>query len=169
VNAPRRWLIAVALAVPVALGACGPRMVEQPNVRPYKRELPAMPTNTVPFGGPVAAAHTVYAPVPEATAAASLANPVRATAASLELGKRYYGYYCAMCHGPDGKGQVPVGQSYNPAPTALTSTKVQSMTDGEIYRAMLVGVGHEPALSATVPADRRWYVVSFVRTLIPHS
>lgn len=144
------WLGAVGV---LGLASCGPHMERQSGLRPYKTELPEMPAGTVPQGG--------IAELP----AADATNPVAATAENLALGKRYYGYYCAHCHGADGKGQVPVGQSYDVSPRDLTAAQVQGMKDGELYRRMLTGVGHEPVMAATVAEGRRWYVVLWVRAM----
>jgi hypothetical protein len=156
-----RALVAAALvcASALALSSCGPRMKRQVSLRPYKREVPPMPDNTVPRSG--------FVPVPSSAEAVKLRCPVPPTREALALGQRYYGYYCAHCHAPDGRGEVPVGQSYQPRPTDLTSARVQRMTEGELYRAMLVGVGHEPALAPTVAPDRRWPIVLYVRSLRP--
>ncbi len=150
-------VVALAGAGALLLTSCGPRMRRQVNLRPYKREVPPMPDNTVPRSG--------FAPVPSAAEAVKLRCPVSATRETLALGQRYYGYYCAHCHGRDGRGEVPVGQSYQPRPTDLTSARVQRMTEGELYRAMLVGVGHEPALAPTVAPERRWPIVLYVREM----
>jgi hypothetical protein len=44
---------------------------------------------------------------------------------------------------------------------------VQGLPDGELYRRMLTGIGHAPVMAATVAPERRWYVVSFLRSLSP--
>lgn len=149
--------MALILPALLVLAGCGPHMARQYALRPYKQELPPMPAGTVPESG--------YVPVPTATEAATWRNPLPATPATRELGRRYYGYYCRHCHGEDGRGHTPVGDSYNPRPTDLTTPAVQSLVDGELYRRMLTGVGHSPVMAATVAPERRWYVVSFVRSL----
>src|SRR6201984_3928381 len=37
--------------------------------------------------------------------ALKVVNPVKPTAASIAVGKKKYGYDCAMCHGTDGDGK----------------------------------------------------------------
>jgi mono/diheme cytochrome c family protein len=147
------------ISLGLLLAGCGPHMARQYELRPYKQELPPMPAGTVPESG--------YAPVPTAQEAQAQRNPLPATAETLELGRRYYGYYCQHCHGEDGRGQTPVGESYNPRPTDLTTPAVQGLSDGEMYRDMLTGIGHAPVMAATVAAERRWYVISFLRSLSP--
>ena len=147
----RRLAIAlVATGLAVALCSCGPRMNEQVGPRPFQRQMPEMPPGTVPASSALLAqaGHT-----PEKTPSASIA-----------LGERYYVYYCAFCHGTTGKGDLPVGESYNPRPTDLSSDAVQRMTEAELCAAMIAGVGHEPALAATVAPERRPAIARYVHT-----
>ena len=139
-------LLALSLAI---LAGCGPHMARQYALRPYKQVLPAMPPGTVPESAP--------APRP----------PLSSPPETLALGQRYYGYYCQHCHGADGRGYTPVGDSYNPRPTDLTTPAVQGLSDADLYRQMLTGVGHDPVLTSTVAPDRRWPLVAFLRTLSP--
>ena len=166
--------LAIALAVPILLAAAGavsfmgyvlyegPRMRMQPNVRTYQTEVPPMPEGTVPAASPDAAPN---AKAPAAEAAAALANPVPASEESVARGKVYYQYYCVFCHGDTGDGSGPVGQSYVPKPSDLCAPKITGYTDGQMLRAMLVGVGHEPVLEKVVPDEHRWPLVNYVRTL----
>ena len=148
-TAPR--IVALALAatgLALGLSACGPRMNEQANLRPFEAQMPPLPPGTVPAS-------------PALLAKAGQA-PERTPPATIALGERYYAYYCAFCHGTTGKGDVPVGQSYNPRPTDLTSQAVQRMTEAELCAAMVTGVGHEPALAATVAPGRRPAIARYV-------
>jgi mono/diheme cytochrome c family protein len=130
-------------------------MDRQPSIRPHEQAMPPMPEGTVSRDGvdPLAAAS------PEA-----LVSPP-AGAETLSRGKEYYGYYCRMCHGPDGRGETPVGEAYHPRPADLSAPGVQRLADAQLYRRMLTGVGHDPVLTTTVPRDRRWPIVRHVRTL----
>lgn len=134
-----------------------PRMVRQATVRPFERQMPPMPAGAVPQGG--------GNPTPSAEVAASLTNPLPDTAANRHLGRLYYGYNCAPCHGADGRSNSVVGASYHPKPTDLTTPAVQQQPDGLLYRQMVVGLGHEPSLAAQVPLERRWLIVRHVRSL----
>ena len=145
-------LLAIA-CMSALLSSCLPRMARQPSVRPFERQMPDMPTGTVPVGG------TVELP------AADAESPLRATPDVIEEGELYYGYYCLMCHGADGRGRTPVGEAYDPAPADLAGQDVRNMADGELCRAMLTGVGHDPVMESTVTPERRWQIVAYVREL----
>jgi mono/diheme cytochrome c family protein len=153
----RAGLLLAGLATALGAGACGPRMRTTPGLRPFEEQMPQLPPGTVPREG--------RAPMPSPDQAAGLVNPLPASREVLAAGERYYGYYCQHCHGSDGRGRTPVGESYNPEPTDLGGLSVARMRDGELYRGMLLGVGHEPVLEATVPRDRRWPIVAYVRSL----
>jgi mono/diheme cytochrome c family protein len=140
----------------------GPRMRMQPNVRTYMVEVPALPKGMVVASAPDGAPHSK---APSADAAAALANPELTAADSAAHGKVYYQYYCLFCHGEAGDGNGPVGESYVPKPADLRTSKITGYLDGQVLRAMLVGVGHEPVLEKVVPDEHRWPLVAYVRTL----
>jgi mono/diheme cytochrome c family protein len=155
---PLLLLTAIGFGVSTRPFSCFPRMVDQPSVKPFEKRMPEAPPNQVPFAGPAA-------PEPTEEQAAAMRNPAAPSAESVERGRLYYGYYCQMCHGAAGVLPGPVGESYVPAPTDLTSAKVAAMSDGALAYAMVRGTGHDPALESTVLLERRWHIVNFVRTL----
>lgn len=154
-------MFGVAVSAGVQEWSCAPRMRRQPILRSYERRLPDTPEHSVPRDG---------APrVPSGEEAAVLPNPVASSPEALARGKLYYGYYCQTCHGEDGRGHTPVGESYHPAPGDLSDAALHARlrSDGALYCAMVVGVGHEATLAYIVPSERRWPTVHHVRTLAP--
>jgi hypothetical protein len=152
------------VAPPLLVGACvlacvfgyilvmGPRMRTQPSIKSFQARMPTLPAGVVP----VEPAPTL----PPTTAT----NPLSPSEEHYEWGKTYYEYYCLFCHGAKGDGNGPVGQSYIPLPTNLRLARVQALSDGELYHAMLNGVGHAPVLERVVPCDHRWYLVLYIRS-----
>ena len=70
---------------------------------------------------------------------------------------------CAMCHGPDGAGQTPMGK--NLKVRALGSADVQKQTDAELTKWISDGKGKMPAYKGKLtPADID-AVLGFIRTL----
>jgi hypothetical protein len=152
-------IIAAVVAVEALyLMFSGPRMCVQPKIISLQAQMPAVPEGIVPVS-----AQPATAPPPQT--AAQLRNPLPDTERTRQTGWVYYGYYCACCHGQTGRGDGPVGYSYTPAPTDLTLPAVQSLSDGALYRAMLIGVGHEPVLDYVIEPKARWYIVSYTRYL----
>ena len=87
----------------------------------------------------------------------ALALPVAAFAD----GAAIYKSKCAMCHGPDGSGNTPMGK--NLKLKDLGSPEIQKLTDAEITKSLTSGKGKMPA-SKLAPADIV-DVIKFIRTL----
>lgn len=62
-------------------------------------------------------------------------------------GPALYKAYCAVCHGPDGKGNGPMAKTLKAAPTDLT--KIASHTGGKFPRMKIEQI----ILGETVPAS----------------
>lgn len=159
-----KWIVAglvvIVIGTLVYLSAMftGPRMRVQQHVRAYQKSMPHPPPNTVPVGP------DRYA-VPPPREASGLKNPLPENKASRDRGKIYYSYYCVFCHGENGQGDGPVGYSYMPVPTDLHAPKIVKMSDGDLLRAILLGIGHEPVLQRVVLPEHRWYLVTYTRAL----
>jgi mono/diheme cytochrome c family protein len=132
-------------------------MTVQHHIREFQMIMPARPVGNV----------TVVPPIqlPLAAEAAQLKNPLQTSPDNLTRARVYYQYYCVFCHGDSGAGDGPVGQSYTPQPADLRSPKIAGYRDGEMLRAMLSGVGHEPVLERVVPPEHHWYLVLLLRSL----
>ena len=103
--------------------------------------------------------------LPSAAKAGDLKNPLLPSAVNLAAGTVYYHYYCVFCHGEKGDGNGPVGNSYTPRPADLRSRRIAGYSDGQLLRAMLTGLGHEPVLGRVVAPGHRWQLALFVRSL----
>jgi hypothetical protein len=152
------WTV-IVLMVSVAfwLLFTGPRMYVQPHIRTFQTPMPLPPKGVV-------AVQSVTG-LPSLEEAKTIVNPLAQTSSNLACGKVYYTYYCQFCHGHGGAGDGPVGQSYVPVPADLRSAQIQSRADGELLRAMLTGIGHEPVLERIVPPAHRWFIILYVRSL----
>lgn len=153
-----KWTVRIALVFATALtcASCGPRMREQISIQPFSRQMPLMPTGTVPTTSRL---QTITAQQSKLKT-----NPMPKSQAVLDDGRIFYGYYCRQCHGANGDGNGPVGQSYVPEPADLSSSAVRKLNDGQFYAGMLHGVGHDPIMSQTVPLDQRWQTVAYARS-----
>lgn len=98
--------------------------------------------------------------------AAKQSNPVKPTPASIALGRKLYGYDCAMCHGPDGNGKGDLAQEIKLAlrdfrdPSAL-----KDRTDGELYYIILNGKGEMPKGSDREKPEDVWNLVNYIRSV----
>ena len=82
-----------------------------------------------------------------------------------QRGSIYYSYYCQFCHGPQGLGDGPVGQSYVPVPANLRLLATKRPPSEGVIRRMLTGVGHEPILERVVPLAHRPFIALYISHL----
>jgi mono/diheme cytochrome c family protein len=80
---------------------------------------------------------------------------------SAQSGADLFKQKCAMCHGPDGKGETPMGK--NMKLRSLASADVQKQSDAELQGIILKGKGKMPPQKVTdaQAAD----LVKFIRSL----
>ncbi|MDF1590129.1 MAG: c-type cytochrome [Desulfobacterales bacterium] len=135
------------------------RMRETPAVRPYEEPLLLMEAGTVPSAGGEA--------ILKATAAESLHSPFGETPDIAKQGEKLYFTYCAQCHGKYHDGNGTVGQSFAPLPGDLRSAKVQSLSDGVLFKEISYGIpkGRQPPLATTIAEADRWRIILYVKSL----
>lgn len=86
---------------------------------------------------------------------------------SIENGDTYYGLECSICHGDDGRGQKEPGQWEYPRAADLTSKRVQSYSDEELFWIIQNGIRYTgmPSFAKVETPDHIWDTVNYVRTL----
>ena len=164
------FLIVIAAAVVVYLGYKvlvfydnefqSGRMWETSAVRPYEQPMLMMEAGLVPFS----AGEENF----KAVKAEALKSPLqRNDTETIKQGKTVYSTYCAQCHGKRHDGNGTVGQSFYPLPTDLRSEKVQSKSDGVLFKEISYGKpgGRQPALATTISVMDRWRVIAYVKSL----
>lgn len=121
------------------------------------------PDGTVPVG------FTPYKYAGDAAeAAAKLKNPYagNSKAELLELGRRKFETYCAVCHGYSGGGDGPVAPKMALKPPPLVSDKIKDVTDGAIFHIITDGQGVMSSYAyQLVNENDRWAIVNYVRSL----
>jgi len=70
---------------------------------------------------------------------------------------------CALCHGPDGKGQTPMGKNMNVRD--LGSADVQSQSDADLNNSITNGKGKMPKYDGKLTKDQISDLVKYIRTL----
>ncbi|MCX5770858.1 MAG: cytochrome C [Candidatus Hydrogenedentes bacterium] len=150
------------VAALVCIGAAvvfmtGPRMRWQASLRSFDAPVPPMPPGVVQMPTP--------APAPAPLTISGQTYQGQSPLDAVKAGSTYYGYYCTYCHGENGDGNGPVGQSYVPKPSDLRTPQVQQLSDAGLLKAMLTGTGHEPVLNRIVPEEHRLPLVYYVRHL----
>ena len=96
--------------------------------------------------------------------AATIKNPVAASAESAAAGKRVYTRMCSRCHGPEGKGDGTAASAAVPDLTDAQSDYGSS--DGEIFSVIHDGVSADmDGYAARLSDIDIWNVVNYIRSV----
>ena len=141
-------------------------MVDQPSAKPQRSPAPAEPNSVPIVGGETLPAPETDQGMDEAKeAAATLLNPIPATAKSLAQGKYLYEMNCLVCHGPQGRGEGPVGEKFTTkAPVNFSDDYTQDQADGQLFFTLTRGRGElMPFYRDALSAEERWHVINYVK------
>ena len=140
-------------------------MVDQPSAKPQESKAPAEP-NAIPIGG----TEFLGVPMSEAEAfaakdaAATIPNPVPASAESIARGEFFYQTNCLVCHGAKGLGDGPVGLKFlDPSPVDLNDDYTQDQTDGQLFFTITRGRVAMPFYRDALSQQERWDVINYLR------
>ena len=129
------------------------QMVDQPSVAFQQGPRLAAPAEAVPLQGPILVANQ------------PALDPVPASANSLQRGQVLFDIKCALCHGPAGRGDGPIGGQFPVPPADMSSDRVQGRTDEQLYQVLASGRGLMPAMTEHLSRSEIWDVINYVRTL----
>jgi len=137
-------------------------MAETARIMPGERVF-RMPAGVVPRGG------DLVLPKEQREVAAKQPNPVRASAASIALGRERYVTFCVPCHGPEAKGGVsgPVAVKFVPPPDLTNAALQGGRTDGYWHSYIMVGGAVMPAYGEAMSSHEAWSVVNYLRSIGP--
>ena len=100
-------------------------------------------------------------------------NPLQGGSQILTDARDHFIARCSICHGIDGRGRTPMGQSLYPRVPDLLSDQSQSLTDGQIHYIIENGVQLTGMPAWGLPhqetEDDSWKLVIFIRHLRPLS
>ncbi|HUD97098.1 MAG TPA: cytochrome c [Woeseiaceae bacterium] len=141
-------------------------MVDQPSEKPQESVAPPGP-GSIPLDG----GETVPEPLTDEEssdmkdAAAAIENPVSATEESIARGKVFYEVNCLVCHGPEGRGDGPVGLKFvEKAPVDLNDAYTQDQADGQLFFTLTRGRVLMPFYRDALSPSERWDVINYVRS-----
>jgi copper transport protein len=100
----------------------------------------------------------------------NVANPIPPNSESLAAGEALYSTHCASCHGPEGKGDGPIGVTLNPRPADLRQHAIPGVhADAQLFEWITNGFpgSRMPAFRTALSDTDRWHLVNFIRTLAP--
>lgn len=134
-------------AIVIYMLLTGPMMENQQSIKTYEKEMRHPPINSVPVEKSL-----------NNNFLKQKNNPFnKADEQSV------YEYYCQFCHGTNGSGNAPVGDSFFPKPADLRKINFQTMSDELIMYKILNGKGHEPVLKNIIPENYYGLIISRVR------
>ncbi len=146
-------------------------MKEQPAVQSQEGMQPLVPpAGTIPIGG---IEERIEAPVPAFDPrSVQMQNPVAPAPASVERGREVYQSNCVVCHGVDGLSNpatVPVAKLLTEATGGMAAPPpllaIPGYTDGFLFNKIRYGKPSMPGYPQ-IPAQDKWHVVNYLRTLI---
>ena len=97
-------------------------------------------------------------------------NPLASTSENIHAGQRAFTSYCMVCHGLDGQNTgVPFADKMAPPVPPLSSSSVQSYTDGQLHWIIENGVSPSgiPASKGVFSDEEIWQLVLYIRHLPP--
>ena len=98
------------------------------------------------------------------------ADMIAISPATMKEAQTIYDGRCAMCHGPKGKGDGPVGASLNPKARDLGDPAWQKAVTDEYIEKIIVGggaaVGKSPLMPANPDLKDKQQVVTTLRMMV---
>ncbi len=128
-------------------------MHDQPSIKPQEAPRRTAPAEAVPIQGK----RTV-------TWQTLLSNPAVSSDVSLNRGAELYRINCAMCHGTRETYPGAVGQKLVPPPPNLYTTRISTLSDGDLFKRITLGFGRMPAFQDQIAETDRWHLVNYVKT-----
>ena len=153
--------VAFAIAMSPVPAACFPWSIDMyrgPEVQPYAEAPRVTPADTIPV-------HGGEPPMSLEQATIKMHNPLQPTPENLAKGKEQFNTYCAPCHGESAQGNGPVAHLLAKPPKNLIAGTSKDLPDGYIYGAIRDGVLSMPSYAEEMPAEQRWQVVMYIRSM----
>jgi mono/diheme cytochrome c family protein len=101
---------------------------------------------------------------------ASRRNPLQHSPGNIAEGKKLYGQYCAVCHGPEGRGNGDAGKGLNPPPANIAGIARKPIaSDGYLYWTIAEGgapLGTAmPPFKSSLKKEEIWKLIVYLSTL----
>ena len=135
-------------------------MTQTPRIVPGERVF-TMPAGVVPRGG------DLILPKEQRDVAAKQPNPIKASEASVAVGRERFQTFCVPCHGPEAKGGTsgPVATKFIPTPDLTNAELHKQRTDGYWHSYIVAGGAVMPAYGEALSSEEAWHIVNYLRAL----
>ena len=132
----------------------------QPSIKPYQKPL-IYPGNSVTTDGEQSQ------PELRETKEEITKNPIPYSKQSAARGEELYAIYCAVCHGPEGKGDgIIIKKGLGFYPVNLGAPVTAARTDGYLYAYIRYGGKvMMPSYRESISAEDAWHTVNYLRKL----
>lgn len=97
--------------------------------------------------------------------AIATSGPLPLTRELLLRGRERFNIFCAPCHDQVGTGRGMVVQRGFKAPSSFHDPRLRMSPDGYFFYVITNGFGVMPSYAAQVPAEDRWAIIAWIRTL----
>jgi mono/diheme cytochrome c family protein len=100
-------------------------------------------------------------------------NPLPRTETTIQRGAAVYAKNCALCHGPNGAGNGPAGQSLSPPPTNLAWLAQTRMGGWDAFVYWTIAEGGAqfgsamPAFKGSLSTDDIWAIIAYLQAGFP--
>ena len=98
--------------------------------------------------------------------AAFARNPYPQSVASIDRGRSLFQKNCAVCHGPEGRGDGVAALAERPEDLTRIA-KPPMFPDGVVAYRIANGVGLMPAWRSTLSENQIWDLINFIRAIPP--
>jgi len=99
--------------------------------------------------------------------AAAKTNPLPETDEVLSQGRQVFLESCALCHGPDGRGEPSIGRNMYPPAMDMNSPHVQHWSDAELFWIIQNGIRLTgmPSWQSSLSENDIWKLARFIHNL----
>ena len=135
-------------------------MTETPKIVPGERVF-KMPQGVVPRGGDLVIRKE------QREIAAKQPNPIKASEASVTIGRERFQTFCVPCHGTEAKGGTTgrVATKFIPTPDLTNADLQKQRTDGYWHSYIVAGGAVIPAYAEALSSEEAWHLVNFLRSV----
>ena len=91
--------------------------------------------------------------------------PIAVNEVVIARGQDRFNIYCSPCHDKMGSGRGMVVRHGYPPPVDLTSDRIRTMPDGQIFETITNGIRNMPSYRKQIPVVDRWAIVTWIRVL----
>ncbi len=114
----------------------------------------------------VFSALTIWQTIVETTPTTQARNPILMTPQSVATGHEIYLEHCAVCHGPDGRGDGDIAGDLSRPVADLGGPHVEIHTDGDLYWWIMDGIDPAmPGFESELSDEEAWHLVNYIRSL----